>query len=109
MRYQSEGGGSKGKIWFRPVSLSSLSLSVSLCLSLSLSVSLSLSLSLSDSVSLCKPGLSWRSVDQAGLELTDPPAPASRVLRFSVCAPHPVWAFILINTWGGGGQSEDSV
>jgi hypothetical protein len=40
-----------------------------------------------DRVSLCSPGCPrTHSVDQAGLELRNPPASASRVLGLKVCA-----------------------
>jgi hypothetical protein len=40
-----------------------------------------------DRVSLCHPGCpETHSVDQAGLELRDPPASASEVLGLKVCA-----------------------
>jgi hypothetical protein len=40
-----------------------------------------------DRVSLCSPGCpGTHSVDQAGLELRDPPASASQVLGLKVCA-----------------------
>jgi hypothetical protein len=43
-----------------------------------------------DRVSLCSPGCPGpHSVDQAGLELRDPPASASRVLGSKACATTP--------------------
>jgi hypothetical protein len=43
-----------------------------------------------DRVSLCSPGYpGTHSVDQAGLELRNPPASASRVLGLKVCATTP--------------------
>jgi hypothetical protein len=43
-----------------------------------------------DRVSLCSPGCSGtHSVDQAGLELRNPPASASRVLGLKACATTP--------------------
>jgi hypothetical protein len=43
-----------------------------------------------DRVSLCSPGcLGTYSVDQAGLELRNPPAFASRVLGLKACATTP--------------------
>jgi hypothetical protein len=43
-----------------------------------------------DRVSLCSPGCpGTRSVDQAGLELRNPPASASRVLGLKACATTP--------------------
>ena len=49
-----------------------------------------------DSVSLCIPGCpGTHSVGQAGLELTDPPASASRVLGLKACATV-AWPGILI-------------
>jgi hypothetical protein len=59
-----------------------------LCLSVCLSVSVSLSLSLDfrDRVSLCSPGCpGTHSVDQAGLELRNPPAFASQALGLKAC------------------------
>jgi hypothetical protein len=48
-----------------------------------------------DRVSLCSPGCpGTHFVDQAGLELRNPPASASRVLGSKVCATTPGWAFI---------------
>jgi hypothetical protein len=38
---------------------------------------------------LCVTWLSWNSVDQAGLELRNPPASASRVLGLKACATTP--------------------
>jgi hypothetical protein len=44
-----------------------------------------------DRVSLCSPGYpGTHSVDQAGLELRNPPASASRVLGLKVCDTTPV-------------------
>jgi hypothetical protein len=44
-----------------------------------------------DKVSLCNSGcLGTHSVDQAGLELRDPPASASQVLGLKVCATTPL-------------------
>ena len=40
-----------------------------------------------DSVSLCSPGTHF--VDQAGLELSNPPASASRVLGLKACVTTP--------------------
>jgi hypothetical protein len=49
-----------------------------------------------DRVSLCSSGCSGtHSVDQAGLELRNPPASASRVLGLKVCATMPGWFFCL--------------
>jgi hypothetical protein len=43
-----------------------------------------------DRVSLCSPGCpGTHSVDQAGLELRNPPASASRVLGLKVCTTTP--------------------
>jgi hypothetical protein len=43
-----------------------------------------------DRVSLCSPGSpGTHSVDQAGLELRNPPASASQVLGLKVCATMP--------------------
>ena len=43
-----------------------------------------------DRVSLCSPGCpGTHSVDQAGLELGNPPASASQVLGLKVCANRP--------------------
>jgi hypothetical protein len=43
-----------------------------------------------DRVSLCSPGCpGTHSVDQAGLELRNPPASASQVLGLKVCATTP--------------------
>jgi hypothetical protein len=54
---------------------------------LSLSLSLSLSLVFQDRVSLCSPSCPGiHSVDQAGLELRNPPASASRVLGLKACS-----------------------
>jgi hypothetical protein len=48
-----------------------------------------------DRVSLCSPGCpGTHSVDQAGLELRNPPASASQVLGLKACATTP--------RWGGG-------
>jgi hypothetical protein len=45
-----------------------------------------------DRVSLCSPGCpGTRSVDQAGLELRNPPAFASQVLGLKACATTPGW------------------
>jgi hypothetical protein len=52
-----------------------------------------------DRVSLCSPGCpGTHSVDQAGLELRNPPASASRVLGLKVCAttPGPTLTFLCI-------------
>jgi hypothetical protein len=47
-------------------------------------------LSFRDKVSLCSPGCpGTHSVDQAGLELRNPPASASQVLGLKVCATTP--------------------
>ena len=52
----------------------------------SLSVSVSVSVSPQDRVSLCSPVCPGAySVDQAGLELRDPPASAFRVLGLKAC------------------------
>jgi hypothetical protein len=51
-----------------------------------------------DRVSLCSPGCpGTHSVDQAGLELRNPPASASRVLGLKACATTPgcLWLFLL--------------
>jgi hypothetical protein len=49
-----------------------------------------------DRVSLCSPGSpGTHSVDQAGLELRDPPAPASRVLGLKACATTAQLFFVL--------------
>jgi hypothetical protein len=46
----------------------------------------------SSRVSLCSPGCpGTHFVDQAGLELRNPPASASRVLGLKVCATKPGW------------------
>jgi hypothetical protein len=46
-----------------------------------------------DRVSLCSPGCpGTHSVDQAGLELRNPPASASRVLGLKVRATTPGWS-----------------
>ena len=59
-------------------------------LSLSLSLSLTLSLVFRDRVSLCSPGCPGSHfVDQAGLELRNPPASASQVLGIKTCATMP--------------------
>jgi hypothetical protein len=48
-----------------------------------------------DRVSLCSPGCpGTHSVDQAGLELRNPPASASQVLGLKVCATTPGLNFI---------------
>jgi hypothetical protein len=45
-----------------------------------------------DQVSLCSPGCpGTHSVDQAGLELRNPPASASQVLGLKACATTPSW------------------
>ena len=45
-------------------------------------------------VSLCSPGcLGTHSVDQAGLELRDPPASASQVLGLKACATTPGYGY----------------
>jgi hypothetical protein len=50
-----------------------------------------------DRVSLYNSGcLGTHFVDQAGLELRNPPASASRVLGLKVCATTPGWKYILI-------------
>ena len=41
-----------------------------------------------------KTRLSWSSVDQAVLELRDPPASVSRVLRLKSCAIKPIRVFL---------------
>jgi hypothetical protein len=49
-----------------------------------------------DRVSLCSPGCPGTlSVDQAGLELRNPPASASRVLGLKVCATTTSFVFVL--------------
>jgi hypothetical protein len=61
--------------------------SVVISLSLSPSLSLSLFLVFRDRVSLCSPGCpGTHFVDQAGLELRNPPASASQVPGLKVCA-----------------------
>ena len=54
-----------------------------------------------DRVSLCSPGCpGTHSVDQAGLELRNPPACASRVLGLKACAITPIWSsFFLSFRW----------
>jgi hypothetical protein len=48
-----------------------------------------------DRVSLCSPGCpGTHSVDQAGLELRDPPASVSQVLGLKVCATTTTWLFL---------------
>jgi hypothetical protein len=50
-----------------------------------------------DRVSLYSPGcLETHFVDQAGLELRNPPASASRVLGLKACATTPGWKVILM-------------
>jgi hypothetical protein len=50
-----------------------------------------------DRVSLCSPGCpGTHSVDQAGLELRNPPASASQVLGLKACATMPGVTFILL-------------
>jgi hypothetical protein len=47
-----------------------------------------------DKVSLCSPGCpGTHSVDQAGLELKNPPASASRVLGLKACTTTPGFVF----------------
>jgi hypothetical protein len=49
-----------------------------------------------DRVSLCSPGCpGTHSVDQAGLELRNPPASASRVLGLKACTTMPGWSYFL--------------
>jgi hypothetical protein len=49
-----------------------------------------------DRVSLCSPGcLGTHSVDQAGLELRNPPASASQMLGIKACATMPGFLFVL--------------
>jgi hypothetical protein len=51
-----------------------------------------------DSVSLCSPGCpGTHSIDQAGLELRNPPASASRVLGLKACATTP--GFMVATNW----------
>jgi hypothetical protein len=53
-----------------------------------------------DRVSLCSPGCpGTHSVDQAGLELRNPPAPASQVLGLKACATTPGSLFLLTLTF----------
>jgi hypothetical protein len=50
-----------------------------------------------DRVSLCSPGCpGTHSVDQAGLELRNPPASASQVLGLKACATMPGWFWFII-------------
>jgi hypothetical protein len=50
-----------------------------------------------DRVSLCSPGCPGAHfVDQAGLELRNPPASASRVLGLKACATTPGYIFFLL-------------
>jgi hypothetical protein len=54
---------------------------------ISLTFLLLLLLFFQDSISLCSPGCPrTHSVDQAGLELRNPPASASQVLKLKACA-----------------------
>jgi hypothetical protein len=54
-------------------------------------------LAFQDRVSLCSPGCpGTHSVDQAGLELRNPPASASQVLGLQVCATA-AWPFVPFN------------
>jgi hypothetical protein len=49
-----------------------------------------------DRVSLCSPGCpGTHTVDQAGLELRNPPASASRVLGLKACATTPGFTFMI--------------
>jgi hypothetical protein len=51
-----------------------------------------------DRVSLCSPGCpGTHFIDQAGLELRNPPASASRVLGLKVCTTMPGILFIFLN------------
>jgi hypothetical protein len=55
-----------------------------------------------DRVSLCSPGCpGTHSVDQAGLELRDPPASASQVLGLKACATTPGMSssFVVVLVW----------
>jgi hypothetical protein len=71
------------------------------CRGSSFSFLLSLSLSLQDRVSLYSPGCpGTHFVDQAGLELRNPPASASRVLGLKACATTPSWELLFNNTFG---------
>jgi hypothetical protein len=48
-----------------------------------------------DRVSLCSPGCpETHSVDQAGLELRNPPASASQVLGLKACATTTTWLYL---------------
>jgi hypothetical protein len=52
-----------------------------------------------DRVSLCRPGCpGTHSVDQAGLELRNPPASASWVLGLKACATMPGWFSSFLNS-----------
>jgi hypothetical protein len=52
-----------------------------------------------DRVSLCIPGCpGTHFVDQAGLELRNPPASASRVLGLKACATTPGWAVLFLRS-----------
>jgi hypothetical protein len=54
-----------------------------------------------DRVSLCSPGYpGTHFVDQAGLELRNPPASASRVLGLKACATTPGYSKGLKMSWG---------
>jgi hypothetical protein len=54
-----------------------------------------------DRVSLCSPGCpGTHYVDQAGLELRNPPASASRVLGLKVCATMPGTVYFLSKVLG---------
>jgi hypothetical protein len=51
-----------------------------------------------DRVSLCSPGCpGTHSVDQAGLELRNPPASASRVLGLKACATTPGFLHVILS------------
>jgi hypothetical protein len=52
-----------------------------------------------DMVSLCSTGCPWtHSVDQADLELRNPPASASQVLGLKACTT-PAWQQLFLNLW----------
>jgi hypothetical protein len=54
-----------------------------------------------DRVSLYRPGCpGTHSVDQAGLQLRNPPASASQVLGLKACATMPAYVFIILLRWG---------
>jgi hypothetical protein len=79
---------------------------------LSLSLSLSLSLVFRDRVSLRSPGCpGTHFVDQAGLELRNPPASASPVLRLKACATTPSLCPSLLMAYGSlsTGKFQSSV